>query len=328
MKKVLLALFSAMLLVPTFAQKDKRDYFGEYKYTQLPLSPLPENYKSYSVTAETQWDDPYRRDLMFDAIHLEGFEKVRSGAHQFVVKIEEYPFRVNDYKKETKVVKEKKDGIEKSVNYYYYTFSTQYRVRVEVLGDNGSTLMSDAYDLGQEFKTKEYQNSNQAYEDYDKLKKSARENALKGAMERINMELNSRYGFPRMSEKLFAYNVKPKKYTYEEFDRAFADAQSALQVSNANENNIEGVKEKLQPAIDVWTEALKNSDLEDKKAKINKNVTCVCYYNLGTAYLLLHEYDKAVENFRKMNDVKKMFAVTDRLESLAMDLKRREAANK
>ena len=61
--------------------------------------------------------------------------------------------------------------------------------------------------------------------------------------------------------------------------------------------DIEEAKEKLQSAIQTWEAALEESDMDDKKARINKKVVPDLYNNVILAAILVQDFDKADDHY-------------------------------
>ncbi|MBM78489.1 MAG: hypothetical protein CL846_08405 [Crocinitomicaceae bacterium] len=87
----------------------------------------------------------------------------------------------------------------------------------------------------------------------------------------------------------------PKKhqdYTYDNLVNALTHAQSAY-ASMSYDRDKATAKERLAKAIDLWEEELKSSDLNDKKARINKKITGLISANLADAYFWSENFEKA-----------------------------------
>ena len=91
----------------------------------------------------------------------------------------------------------------------------------------------------------------------------------------------------------------------------------------------------LDSAINIWQTALKESDLKDRKARIDQKVTRHIYYNLAFAYVLKNDFDKAQQYLQgredeETNDVplKNTFAGMKNLSAFIDRQKERAALNK
>ncbi|MCH2232637.1 MAG: hypothetical protein MK078_00185 [Crocinitomicaceae bacterium] len=88
-------------------------------------------------------------------------------------------------------------------------------------------------------------------------------------------------------------------------------------------------KAKLTEAINMWLETLKESNVGDKKSRINKKVTALFYACLAETYLWINEFDKATHyaNLAINADVMKFKNHGKRLISLIANQKLRYNAN-
>lgn len=301
----ILVLFIALFSFSGFAQKPKKESIGKYSFVQQPLRNFPADFKKYLLSAETQWNDPYRKDQMYDQFFIAGYEKVRSGDHQFKIKIIEYPLRTSNKKLETSTTTTKKDGVERKVTKYYYSYMVQYKIRVEILDAAQNSLYSQSYDLGGSRSTSEYSTSNEAYKQYSADISKLRGSILNSAIQQAAKDIDNQYGYPIMSYNLYAYNVKPKKYDYPEYTKAIASLKAAMAAVSGNENNTEAAKAKCVDLHKDMEKAAVAADLKSKKARINAKVAAATYYNMGIAYLLEKDFDNAEAMMNKAHSTKK-----------------------
>lgn len=300
MKKIVLSIITLILFYTvSFAQRPDNTTVGVFKYIQLPLSPLPKEYESYYFEASSQWDDPYRKDQIYNDFFISGYSKKKSGETQFKVVFEEYPFRVSSPEEGVSVEKRKVDGVEKSVNNYYLKYSIQYRCRAEIYDANNEVIYSQAWDFNDSYTTNAYSSRDQAYNQFNADTKKRRETALNDAITKASNDINNKYGFPLKQITIELYNVKPKKFEYPEFVEAFNAVKNNFNIIATNEHAIEEAKVKFQPAIDKWNEALKQGEPENKKARIDADVMCCAYYNIAMTYFLLKDYATAIESMNK-----------------------------
>lgn len=108
----------------------------------------------------------------------------------------------------------------------------------------------------------------------------------------INNYLNEQYGFPVKNYTAEINTVKSKDYDYSDYLKAYQEASAALQMVNFP-NKTADTQAKLRSAIAIWNEALKESDITNRKARIDRQVTAATYVNLCEAYIWLMDYDNA-----------------------------------
>jgi hypothetical protein len=104
--------------------------------------------------------------------------------------------------------------------------------------------------------------------------------------------LNNQYGIVPVRKEITIRNPENKKVDYGDFLEAYYTAQEGYEkLENEEERGIE----KLQVSIALWTTALSELDLDNKKARINKKVAPDLYLNLIEACIFAHEFETAEE---------------------------------
>ena len=118
-------------------------------------------------------------------------------------------------------------------------------------------------------------------------------NIWKQALNSIESMLNEEIGYPEKSEMTEVYVVKKyQDYTYNKLIDALTLAQTAYS-SLAMERDKSTAKTNLEKAIALWEEELQESDLNEKKARINKKITGLINANLADAYFWSENFEKA-----------------------------------
>ena len=110
---------------------------------------------------------------------------------------------------------------------------------------------------------------------------------------------------PLTSYTFRGYAVKVKKkctIDYSDINKAFDEFETAFDYVKKRQWNIDEFKEKAAPSVQVWEEALAQSDVNNEKAKINKEITPALYYNLGVYSALCKDFSGAANYFKKSDD--------------------------
>ena len=111
--------------------------------------------------------------------------------------------------------------------------------------------------------------------------------------DKVNNSITEKVGYPKKTETLEIYVPKKhQNYTYDNLVNALTHAQSAY-ASMSYDRDKATAKERLAKAIDLWEEELKSSDLNDKKARVNKKITGLISANLADAYFWSENFEKA-----------------------------------
>jgi predicted metalloprotease len=122
----------------------------------------------------------------------------------------------------------------------------------------------------------------------ESMEKALGESNLKLAAE----WLNNQYGIVPVRREITIRNPEDKKVDYGDFLEAYYTAQEGYEKLESDE--AKGIA-KLQAAIALWQAALKELDMDDKKARINKKVAPDLYLNLIEACIFAHEFETAEE---------------------------------
>ena len=109
----------------------------------------------------------------------------------------------------------------------------------------------------------------------------------------INNYLNEKVGYPKKAYGLEIHTVKKSKdFDYTDLMNAWTSAQDGFLKVEYADRDAE-VKQKLQAAVDIWNKALLESNVNERKTRIDKEVTAAIYVNLGQAYLWMGDYVNA-----------------------------------
>ena len=325
LKSILILFLLIGVSTNVFSQKlNKLLLVTQYKYIQLPTDPLLKEYKTYTLKVSGTYKN-YNK-LIYSKFNLSGFEKKESGVSDFIIKIHDYPFKL-DPQREHYTKKKKVDGVEKTIDYYYFSYDISHKQSAKMFDNTGKELFSTVLDLSSIGKTKHRTNLSQTAGDLSKKTEELKEsNRSKGAIKLLNL-YNDKFGYPKKTKTFKGFRIKAKKHNYDDFENAFDIAVEAAEIVKENENDTQTCFDAYKPAIDVWEKALEESNIDNKKARINKNVTCACYYNIGHAYLLCKDYDKAIEIFSKALEIDDKFSNIDDLIKFCENRKKRAEAN-
>ncbi len=122
------------------------------------------------------------------------------------------------------------------------------------------------------------------------------EGIINTTMSKIKNYLNSQYGVSEKSTTLTIYTPSSKKLDYTDFQDAYYESSEGYELL-VNDNS-KGI-EKLQKAISIWEKAMEESDVDDRKARVNAKVTKFTLWNLQRAYLWSNDFEKAKNALKK-----------------------------
>ena len=111
-------------------------------------------------------------------------------------------------------------------------------------------------------------------------------------MQTLNAYLTTNFGYPVITRRVEVYSAKAKDVDYSDIQKAYSTMESGLLLL-AYPDKIAEAQKKFNEAIGIYNNALKESDLNNKKARIDKWVTASIYVNMAEAYIWLNDYANA-----------------------------------
>ena len=205
-------------------------------------------------------------------------------------------------KSESKTGSDKK-SVTTKYKLYWYEASYKHPIHVKVEAPDGTIVMDEVLEEFSEFKV--YKTGSKKYSspsiNRDELKKKIVEKVVEDNMKIINETINSKIGFPTKNRAIIIHKIKAKKHNYDDFEDALESAEDGYKYLAKDEDK---AKAKINEAIELWEAALKESNVESKKARVNSNVTIATYLNLIEAYIWVNEYDKVKAYIRKVLTLK------------------------
>ena len=272
---------------------------------------------------QTTYDLPV---LASTYIKPEGLENNPVNALKIMITLYGYdytqPRTMNDSKN---VVSVGKNGTSSGERTYYYTeFSYRHPMSVKLLLPDGKEILNitpqplNVYKVSTTSQTTQTQSINS-----ELLIKSTEQKILQENLAYINKLLNEKFGFSRVKRTATLYFIKDKDGAYTDLTTAFNEASSGLK--NLSEDKAVAVP-LLNHAIDVWTKALKESDMHDKKARINEEVTVAVCFNLLETFYALKKYDEGRAVMQTLNTIglsNKQRMIKNQYDSDYIELKKR-----
>lgn len=145
----------------------------------------------------------------------------------------------------------------------------------------------------------------------------------------LNRQLNSDYGYSVNGARLAIATADDNKINkYPDFREAY---QHAVMGYNYLESDKVKAKEYLKKAAVLWEKALSESNLTNKKARINSNFTSALLINLVLAYTFLEDFEKVQEYRIRTKTVDLSGGAENKLQDIdrvSLDYQKRYMANK
>jgi hypothetical protein len=287
---------------------------------------------------------PYRRTISQPALKssydypslaatylvLDGFTKAQVNALSYSVNIEGFENSQPAIKSEVKDEVSVKDGVRTTykVTYYWIEFTYRMPMSVRVSGLNNQEIFYVAPAELSAFKTyKSTSSKTSPSADFSMLVKSTEENLLKENLKFINHLVNDRIGYEVTSRATSLDYVKSKNDAHADVMEAYNNATIGLKTLTTNETL---AKQKLTAAVDAFKVILTESDVYDKKARIDKDVTIAVYFDLLECYFALRnttDAEAALKTLGQLDLSNRDKKQKEKLEELFLDLTLRKAAN-
>jgi hypothetical protein len=147
-------------------------------------------------------------------------------------------------------------------------------------------------------------------------------------LEYINNLINDKYGFQRLRYSTLLSIVDEKK-DYQDYKEAYVAAENGYKTINTNDNKADAYPE-LNKAIGLWENAMKESQPNNKKARVDGDVTEITILNLIEAYIWKDDYLNAkayIDKLKTLDPSRKGRRRMERMELLYKLNKERFDAN-
>jgi len=142
----------------------------------------------------------------------------------------------------------------------------------------------------------------------------------------VNNWINDKYGYHPVDRKFELSYVKAKDETYSDILVAFNEASVGFKTLISDSA---AAQTKLRTCIQTWEKALAESDVQNKKARINKDITIALAFNLLEAYFALHnpkEGERIIALLNTIDISKNERKRKEEFETLFKEIKKRKTA--
>jgi hypothetical protein len=281
--------------------------------------PEPQLKKSYDFNA-----------LASTYLQLEGFEKNTQNAVQIVATLNgfEYirPKQVTEVKKVTTAANG--NVTTNDVTYYSIEFSYRHTMSVKAVLPDGREILNLS---PQELNTYKVYKSNGTTTSQpiveDQLVRTYEEKILQENLTLLGNLVNDKIGYKREQRNAVLEYPVDKKVNYSDMLQAYNEALSGLMSISVDE---ESAKSKINKAIELWNTALKESDVNDKKARIDKDITISIYFNMLECYFATRNIAEADKVFSALGGIQISNAdrkTKEKFETLFVELRKRVSVN-
>lgn len=336
MKKLVLFILIVATFSSTHAQNIKNEKV-QVKYLQLPYTPLKEELKTYRKTIELialkLGDSRSRLTSEIGAsLNLRGYKEVQEGADmELYTRLEEYSaeglFVNSEERTETKSDKT-------TVKYYVYigVCDIKYPLYFRFRDIKADRIIFEGYINNSERyvkkRTSEFTSQAAAKSALEQLVANGKGELFNANVGVLRDKIFSEYSFsPIAYPWSINYVETSKKANYDDVVAAKEATKTALE-SLSNESHQVSIESEtlILKAIDMWQAILKESDLEDRKARIDKKVTMAVLENIAYCYFFIQNFSEADKFIlQAMNVDKKVWELE--LRDMIIDAKKRFKSN-
>ena len=263
-------------------------------------------------------------------LHIDGFDKGNADAMIYTVTLQGFestsPRVISEVKKE--VTRVNNVSTTKDVTYYHIEFTYRHPMSFRVSNAANMEIYAASPSEFTEFKTyKGAATKTSPTTDISAILKTMEDKILQENLTAINHMVNDRIGFEKTDRKTEIFWVKSKNESHDDIKTAYNNAILGFKLFGTSEE--QGLV-KLNEAISSWKNALLESNIDDKKARIDKDVTIALYYNLLEAYFITRntaDADTILETMSLMDLSNRDKKDLEKYNELYLNLKLRKAAN-
>jgi len=263
-------------------------------------------------------------------LHIDGFEKSAANAMIYTVTLQGFestqPRIVTEVKKEATRVNNVSTVTD--VTYYHIEFTYRHPMSFRVSNAANMEIYAASPAEFTEFKTyKAPATKTSPSTDITAMLKSMEDKILQENLTAINHLVNDRIGFEKTERKTEIFWVKSKNESHDDIKTAYNNAVLGFKLFGTSEE--QGLL-KINEAVTAWKKALEESNIDDKKARIDKDVTIALYYNLLEAYFITRnttDADTILQTLGLMDLSNRDKKDVEKYNELYLNLKLRKAAN-
>ncbi len=291
----LMAEWNKKSLAERLLLKDKEP---KMEYVSVPYKQNPVEEKYQKV-----FDD----GLVASYVKLEGFKSAADNAAKITIKL--LGFESSEPKKLNKSTNSvaMKGGATTTTTYYWCEVEYKHPVGYKVELPNGEVVLEDyPKDMAEfsTYKSPEYKSEGEFNSFWNSNKDATMQRLQNEIVEKnlkaVNALLNDDYGYRKMSRETELYMVSNKANDYPEYKEAYDDALEGFKGMTQDATKAASI-EKIKKSIETWEKDMKESAPDDKKARIDFDVTVATLFNLIEAQSWVGDFTKASDNLSKLN---------------------------
>jgi hypothetical protein len=241
-------------------------------------------------------------------IKLEGFSKLPEKA--MIIQINLTGFEKDEAKPTTQKKQVKgADGKNVETTVFVYQFNYRHMLKLKIIQPDGKFLIDEAFGPSLNFAA--YTSKDFATQaELDAYWKTAQAGEITAIQEKVVLDnlkavndmINNNYGYVPQTRMVDIGYVNEKKL-YNDFKDALNNAKNGYALIGKKETYTQG-EEYLRKAIASWEAAMKESDPNNRKARVDEDVTEILLMDLSEAYIWLNDFTKAQEYLTQLDNFK------------------------
>ena len=285
------------LITSVNAQKIKKETLGSFSYVQPPSNYVLQGKKTYFVEVSGNSSIANAEAEVKNICNFQGFEKTMNKENaDFIVDFSMYvtTFTTPEYDK--KIHEKEKDGVKTTTYTYSYSGKYTHKVSMVIYAAKGNIIYTNESGATEKIYKSSSISKADAGNKYSKKKDKVSNSVTRTNIVNLNYMFNEVFASVKKSISMKVIKIKGKKFDYS----AFNTATEALKAACGSP-----VKTDLKASITAWEADLEESNPENRKARVNKNITAGAHYNIALAYFTLGEYAKSKEAFNKATEFDK-----------------------
>lgn len=290
---------------------------------QQPIKPIPSPQPVMDEVKDPMLHNDITDEAVSNRISLDGFSKAPGGASVTVGVLPISNFTIVN----------KKTGSGTSTKYVYSAnYKLPVTIKVEspsqgvilntIIRNNIQSYKLETYVTPYDFQLWWLDNEANFWVDFEQKVRNL-------VFTETSKTLNDKCGFPVKTRACEVYTVKKfKDHSYNDLTNAYSAAQQGYMAISGSKD-YSGGHAKLSEANKIWEQMLTESNLSDKKSRVNDKVTALLYCNLAESYCWMNDFTNAMRyvNLAKGAGVNKFKKIAGRIENVINNNKTRYNAN-
>jgi hypothetical protein len=218
---------------------------------------------------------------------------------------------------------------------YYYTIKYKHMMSYKIeTPDEGviTEIFPSSLDSYQDYNTNDFDSVKYLSAYWQNNQKTVLEQiqdrVVNDNLNTINEEVNQKYGFNKINYATLL-SVVDEKENYQDYKEAYVAAENGYKMIGNDVTKSAAIPE-LKKAIEKWENAMKESQPNNKKARVDGGVTAITILNLIEAYIWIDDYNNAksyIDKLKTLDPSRKERHRMERLEGLLNTQKQRWEAN-